>query len=126
MGKVTVVFGFLLIVLSACAFFILGHHVHTLIPGVFGLLLVVFGSLAESPEPKKRMLWMHVAVTVGLLGFLGTIPGMIATVRRAFGQVVVSPVVGAAVVQAVMGTICLIFVVLCVRSFLAARRLRKV
>jgi hypothetical protein len=91
----------------------------------FGVVIAFCGVRAESPEPKTRMLWMHIAVTLGLLGFFGTIPGIIATVRRAMGQVVVSPVVGAAVVQAIMGTICLVYVALCVRSFIAARRLRN-
>ena len=36
----------------------------------FGLLLVVFGALANPPDAKRRMLFMHIAVTVGLLGFL--------------------------------------------------------
>ncbi len=120
MAKLTIVFGVLLLVLGASAFFILGHHPHTLIPAAFGLLLVVFGALAETPDSKRRMLFMHIAVTVGLLGFLGTIPGLIGVVRMATGHLVERP--DAAKVQAIMGTICGVFVLLCVRSFIAARR----
>jgi hypothetical protein len=125
MAKVTIVVGVLLMLVGAVAFFVLGHHLHTLIPVGFGVVIAFCGVRAESPVPKTRMLWMHIAVTLGLLGFLGTIPGIIATIRRALGQVVVSPVVGAAAVQAIMGTICLVYVALCVRSFIAARRLRN-
>jgi uncharacterized membrane protein HdeD (DUF308 family) len=127
MAKLTIVFGSLLILLSVVAIILLGHHthaIHSLIPALFGLLLIVFGKLAITDDPKKRMLFMHIAVTIGLLGFLGTLPGIIATVRRAAGQIVATPVVGAATVQTVMGTLCLIYVLLCVRSFITVRRSR--
>jgi hypothetical protein len=122
MAKLTIVFGVLLILLGAGAFIVVGHHPHTLIPAVFGLLLVIFGALANTPDAKRRMLFMHIAVTVGLLGFLGTIPGIIGIVRMAGGQAVARP--DAAKVQAIMGTLCFIFVALCVRSFISARRAR--
>jgi hypothetical protein len=122
MAKLTIVFGVLLMLLGAGAFVVLGHHPHTLIPVAFGLLLVVFGALANTPDSKRRMLFMHIAVTVGLLGFLGTIPGIIGVIRMASGQVVARP--DAAKVQTVMGVLCFLFVALCVRSFIAARRTR--
>jgi multisubunit Na+/H+ antiporter MnhF subunit len=123
MAKLTMFFGALLLALGAGAYFLLpSHSLHTLIPAAFGLLIVLFGALANTDVPKKRMLFMHIAVTIGLLGFLGTIPGIIGVIHMAAGQVVARP--EAAKVQALMGTICLIFVLLCVRSFIAARRLR--
>src|ERR1700722_18180204 len=108
MAKLTIVFGVLLMLLGAAAFVVLGHHPHTLIPVAFGLLLVVFGALANTPDSKRRMLFMHIAVTVGLLGFLGTIPGIIGVIRMASGQVVARP--DAAKVQTIMGVLCFLFV----------------
>ena len=122
MAKLTIAFGVLLILLGAGAFLIVGHHPHTLIPAAFGLLLAIFGALANTPDPKRRMLFMHIAVTLGLLGFLGTIPGFIGIARIWDGHMVERP--DAAKVQALMGSICLVFVLLCVRSFIAARRNR--
>lgn len=122
MAKLTIAFGILLILLGAGAYIVLGHHPHTLIPALFGLLLAIFGALANTPDPKRRMLFMHIAVTLGLLGFLGTIPGIIGVIRMWGGHVIARP--DAARVQALMGTICLIFVLLCVRSFITARRNR--
>ncbi len=122
MGKLTMVFGALLVLVGAGAFAVLGHHPHTLIPAAFGLVLVVLGTLANSPDAKRRMLFMHIAVTVGLLGFLGTIPGIIGIVQMLSGHATARP--DAARVQAIMGAICLAFVLLCVRSFIQARRLR--
>ncbi len=121
-AKLTIAFGAALILLGTGAFVVLGHHPHTLIPAAFGLLLCIFGALANTEVAKRRMLFMHIAVTVGLLGFLGTIPGIIGVIRMAAGQATARP--DAARVQALMGTICLIYVFLCVRSFIAARRTR--
>jgi hypothetical protein len=125
MAKLTVAFGVALIALGLGAYFLLGQHshgIHSLIPAAFGLLLVTFGAQAETPVAKKRMLFMHIAVTIGLLGFLGTIPGIIGVIQMASGHTVARP--EAAQVQAIMGTICLVYVLLCVRSFIAARRAR--
>ena len=122
MAKLTIAFGILLILLGAGAFIVVGHHPHTLIPAVFGLLLAIFGALANTPDSKRRMLFMHIAVTIGLLGFLGTIPGIIGILRMWGGHPIARP--DAAKVQALMGSICLIFVLLCVRSFITARRNR--
>ena len=125
MAKLTIVFGVLLMLTGAVAFALVGHQshaYHALIPVGFGLLLAIFGALANTPDAKKRMLFMHIAVTVGLLGFLGTIPGIIGTFQMMAGHAVARP--DAAKVQTIMGTLCLIFVLLCVRSFINARRAR--
>ncbi len=124
MAKLTIGFGILLILLGAGAYLFVSHYPHTLIPVAFGLILAILGSLANTEDAKRRMLFMHIAVTVGLLGFLGTIPGIIGIIRLWSGQVVARP--DAAKVQALMGMICLIFVLLCVRSFINARRSRLV
>jgi hypothetical protein len=123
LAKLTIVFGILLILISAGAFFIFAHHPHTLIPGAFGIVLAILGVLADSPDPRRRMLFMHFAVTIGLLGFLGTIPGLIGAIHLATGGSVERP--DAAYLQTIMGILCLIYVLLCVRSFIAARRLRN-
>jgi hypothetical protein len=125
LAKLTIVFGFLLILTGAAAFVLVGHQshaYHALIPVGFGLLLAIFGALANTPDAKKRMLHMHIAVTIGLLGFLGTIPGIIGSFQMMAGHAVARP--DAAKVQTIMGTLCLIFVLLCVRSFISARRAR--
>jgi hypothetical protein len=68
------------------------------------------------------MLWMHIAVTIALLGFL--FPGFMAIKEwaAAHGGTLVHP--AAAQEQAVMSIVCLILTALCVRSFIAARRSR--
>ena len=126
MAKVTIVFGVLLILLSAIAYTLLGQHshgLHSLIPGAFGLMLVVFGALANTPVAKKRMLFMHIAVTVGLLGFIGS--GVMVILAFVWADGGPFPVPAAVEAQGTMCGLCAIFVGLCVRSFIAARRARK-
>jgi hypothetical protein len=124
MAKVTIGFGIVLILLGAIGFFATGStHPTALIPACWGITLTICGILANSPDDKRRMLVMHIAVTVGLLGFLGS--GIMAIVEtvKAHGGPLAHP--AAVESQAAMAAICLVYVGLCVRSFIAARRNRK-
>lgn len=87
-----------------------------LIPAIFGAALCILGVLARSKE-SLRMHLMHVAVLVGLLGFL--VPAWRLFSRRS--DLTVSLAV---LSQALMSIICLFFVILCVQSFVNARRNR--
>ncbi len=123
MAKITVLFGVLLIILGAASFILTGHKFPTsLIPVAFGILLVTFGGMAETPETRRRMLFMHIAVTVGLLGFLATAPSLVSAFQLFKGKLFPYP--AAIEEKAAMSVLLLIYVVLCVRSFIAARRSR--
>ena len=83
MVKITIAFGTLLILLAIFGFVYTGStHPTALIPAIFGLFFLFFGVMANSDNPKKRMLWMHISVTVALLGFLGTLALGRARVQR--------------------------------------------
>jgi hypothetical protein len=123
MAKLTIVFGLLLILLGLFSFVATGHqHPTALIPLYFGAVLAGLGVGANSPDLKRRMLMMHVAVTVALLGFLGTISGVVDFIRMEQGKQFAYPAAPEA--KTVMCILCLVFVLLCVRSFIAARRAR--
>ena len=123
MAKLTIVFGILLVLVGVAAFVATGHnHPTSLIPAGAGLLFVLFGALANSPDAKRRMLWMHIAVTVALLLFLGTIPADVDVLRLAKGVEFPHPI--AVLEKSAMSLLCLLFVLLCVRSFINARRER--
>ena len=134
MAKLAMLFG-VLVALVGVAGYIATHFWHALIPVVLGVLLILLGLVANTEDVKRRMLAMHIAVTVGLLGFLGTIPGLIAMVGFVTGthQETANEHIEvgalsvhklAAEVQSATSVLCLIFVLLCVRSFIAARRAR--
>ncbi len=119
MAKMTIGFGVLLAIIGVAGRLLLGARLH---PLWFGLVLVVCGVLANTENAKQRMLWMHIAVTVGLLGFL--IPGVMTAVALAHRH-------GAAALdprlldeRILVAVVCLVFTGLCVRSFIAARRNR--
>jgi hypothetical protein len=123
MAKLTIGFGVVLILLGAWGFIGTGStHPTALIPAYFGLVLAWAGILANSEDAKRRMLWMHVAVTAGLLGFLGAGARAIVEVVKAHGAPLGDAAAVAVRFQVAMAVICLVFVGLCVRSFIAARR----
>jgi hypothetical protein len=123
MAKLTIGFGILLIVLGIFGYVATGSaHPTALIPVGIGLLFILFGVMANSPDTKKRMLWMHISVTVALLVFLGMIPAAIDVYRLAHG--VSFPYPAAVEEKAALGLFSLIYVLFCVRSFINARRSR--
>ncbi len=124
MSKATIGFGLALGLLGAIGFVLTGStHPTALIPLWFGCALLTCGGLAMTENAKRRMLWMHIAVTLGLVGFL--FPGTMAVIAyvTAHGRTLARP--GATGEQAIMSLVCLIFVMMCIRSFIAARRERN-
>src|ERR1700722_8097746 len=116
MAKLTIGFGILLVLLGVFGFVATGSaHPTALIPVWIGLLFVLFGVMATTDNSKKRMLWMHISVTVALLVFLGMIPAAIDVVRLAHG--VSFPYPAAVEEKAALGLFSLIYVLFCVRSF---------
>jgi fucose 4-O-acetylase-like acetyltransferase len=123
MAKLTIGFGVLLALLGIFGFVYTGSaHPTALIPCVIGAFFVLFGVMANTEDSKKRMLWMHISVTVALLVFLGTIPADIQTIRLARGNALPHPV--SILEKGALSLLCLLYVLACVRSFINARRLR--
>jgi fucose 4-O-acetylase-like acetyltransferase len=123
MAKLTIGFGILLVLLGVIGFVETGSaHPTALIPTSIGLLFVLFGAMANTEDAKKRMLWMHVAVTVALLVFVFMIPAAIDTIRLSRG--VSFPHPAAVVEKGALALFSLIYILFCVRSFISARRAR--
>jgi hypothetical protein len=126
MAKVTLVFAALLIALGLASYFGTGRlHSTALIPTWFGLALGVFGLLAISPNAGRRKLFMHFNVTIGLLGFLGS-AGRALWAGIHASSTGKAPDAIALTSQLAMAALTLIYVILCVRSFINARRSGKV
>lgn len=140
MPSTSIIAGILLILLGIVGYvfgLVDGHASLTaLIPAAFGILLVIFGAVARAKE-NLRMHLMHAAVLVGLAGFV--IPAYRVAMNffsasksvapsstenagiAATGGNILSPAI---ISQAAMALICLVFVILCVKSFIDARRNR--
>src|SRR3954447_20488136 len=123
MASTTVAFGVILLVLGIAGYFGTGMVSMTaLIPAVFGLLLLVLGVLARDPGKRKHA--MHFAAVIGVLVFLGSARGLSKLPAVLAGQPVQRP--NAVLAQGAMALLTLIFVALCVRSFINARRSRTI
>ncbi len=126
MAKVTLVFALLLAIVGVVGYTATGSlHPTALIPFWIGLLFGIFGILAHSKNEGRRKLFMHVNVTIGLLGFLG---GAVEAIRGYVHATSagLAPDMIALASKLTMAGLLLIYVILCVRSFIAARRSGKV
>ncbi len=91
-----------------------------LIPALIGVLLILAGALALREGLRAHA--MHLAALAGTLGFLGCLPGLVKLPSLLAGAAVARPL--AVVEQSITAVVCLVFVALCVRSFVKARRAR--
>lgn len=124
MSKITILFGFLLCAISVCILLVKQevNSVSIFIPTFVGVPLILLGVLTLI-RPSLRMHLMHAAVTIGLLGGLAALGrGVTQLIKVSRGD---SPDPTAAASVWSMTVLCLVYVVLCVRSFIAARIARK-
>jgi hypothetical protein len=123
MAKVTIVFANLLIILGIVGFVMTGsQHPTALIPTFFGVVFEALGVLTLV-RPQIRKHTMHAAAALALIGFFGTIIGVIGLIKWAGGTEPAQP--AAVISKSIMAVLCLIYVALCVRSFISARRERE-
>jgi multisubunit Na+/H+ antiporter MnhF subunit len=118
MPKVTIITGLILIALGLVGYFVLGGDAPSktaLIPAFFGVPIAGLGLLAMRPNARK--IAMHIAVVLGLLGFIAPLGRVIPVAIKGELQLVASTFMLIS-----MAVVCLVFVVLCVRSFMAARK----
>jgi uncharacterized membrane protein len=125
-AKLTLVLAVLLVALGLLGYLGTGSlHPTALIPAWIGLALAIFGFLAISPNERRRKLFMHINVTIALLGFLGSafeaVRGYVHA--KAAG---LEPDQIALASKITLAGLLLLYVILCVRSFIAARRSGKV
>ncbi len=129
MALLSITYGVILILLGAEGYYntigLFGvtelHAPTALIPASFGAVLLVCGLLAV--KANIRMHVMHVAALVGVLGALGGLGMGGRRLPELLNGTADKP--AAIKMQLAMGVICLLFVIMCVKSFIDARRRRK-
>jgi hypothetical protein len=120
MASTTVALGVALIIVGLAGYFLTGAaSVTALIPAFFGTVIALLGLMARNE--RRRALAMHIAVVVAVLGLLGTFRGLLQ-IGSAFDGTAARP--AAVVSQSVMALLTLGYIVMAVRSFMAARRSR--
>lgn len=90
-----------------------------LIPSAFGLLLLICGTLGLDERMRKHA--MHAAAGVALLGFLAA-GGRLGS---KFGDIFAGNISRPMLFIILMALLCLAYVLLSVRSFIAARKARN-
>lgn len=85
-----------------------------LIPAFFGIVMIALGIGARMKEDLRKHL-MHAAAAIALLGFILTAGRVVSR----FNELTYSPAV---ISQVSMALVCLLFVILAVKSFADARR----
>ena len=120
MSTIALVFSVLLIALGIFGF--ASYHAPTaLIPAYAGIILAICGGVATKPE--WRMHAMHGAALVGVLGFLFSVSGWLSLPALLSGAEIAKP--HAVVMKSIMAALCLLFTVLCVKSFIDVRIARR-
>jgi hypothetical protein len=136
MPRLAIIFGLLLSALSAVAYLqpeLLGSvpvpkegepppsRITALIPALFGVALILCGFIGSaSPDMRKHA--MHVAAVVSLLGIVGALFRPISLAAKGQELNFAAAPLRATIIMAILS---LIFLILCVRSFVQARILRK-
>jgi hypothetical protein len=93
------------------------------IGGLLSILGVLGYFMSESRSLTALIPAMHGASVLALLGTLGSIPGVISFVKLLAGETIARPL--GAKVQTAMFALCLTLLILCIRSFRAARIRRE-
>ena len=119
--SITIALGVALIIVGLGGYFLTGAvSLTALIPAAFGLVIALAGVIAR--DERKRKHAMHAAVVVALLGFLGSIRGLLQ-IGDVFDGTAARP--AAIVAQTIMAVLTLGYIVIAVRSFVQARVNRK-
>ncbi|MCU0332885.1 MAG: hypothetical protein MUE91_07580 [Ignavibacteriaceae bacterium] len=122
MAKSSIAFGIILIILGVISYFgISSESVTALIPAFLGVIVLILGFLALNEKYMKHS--MHAVAVLMLLGFAGTVSGLIKFFRMISGEVFERP--SAITVQAIMAALCLIFLIFAIKSFVDVRRKRS-
>ena len=117
MPNIAIAFGAALIILGIVGF--LPHRAPTaLIPSYVGAAIAICGLVALKPNLRKHA--MHAAAMIATLAFIATAWRLIVALLRGG-----APSTLALIAQIGTALITGVFVVLCIQSFIAARRARE-
>ena len=114
MHRWTILFGLLLVVIGLGGYYFSdAKQPMTLIPAVLGIAMFVCGVVAA--QGAMRMLAMRVAALIGMIGFVGPMVTIFNDITNT----------AEVLAKGLTSALCLMFVMMCINSFLEARRARK-
>ena len=122
MAKLSIAYGVIFILMGLYGYFgISSESITALIPTFFGIPMLILGWLGLNEKYLKHA--MHIAAVLNLLGFAGTVSGLIKFFIMLGGAETTRP--AAVTVQAIMAVMCLVFLIFAVKSFIDVRRNKK-
>jgi uncharacterized membrane protein len=122
MPKLSITYGIIFILMGLISYFgISSESITALIPAFFGVPMLILGWLGLNEKYRKHS--MHIAAALMLLGFAGTISGLIKFFKIFVGIQPERP--AAVIVQAMMAVMCLVFLFFAFKSFIDVRRNRE-
>ena len=122
MATLTIAMGACLFLIGLGGYFGTGAQAFTaLIPTFFGAIFIVLGLVAKKESRRKHA--VHAALVLALVGLLGASRGLIGLSKLLSGAQVERPV--AVALQSLMAFLCLMYIAIGIRSFVAARQARS-
>ena len=122
MVKAAYIYGLFLIAIGIGGYYLSGGVTKTaLIPAFFGLPVVLLAFLACKENLRKHA--MHGLAALSLLGVFGTIKGLGKLPALLSGEQLERPLAVAS--QSLMAIASIIFLILAIKSFIAARKARQ-
>jgi uncharacterized membrane protein len=116
-AHITITFGVLLSILGGVLFALAEDKSPTaLFPAFFGIALIILGFVARNEKARKHA--MHFAAMLGLIGLVG---GLVKGITALMAEKRATIWGGSFAMAALCGA----FLVLCIQSFIAARRARQ-
>ena len=117
----TALLGGFLVLLGLVAYLGTGRQsVTALIPAFLGVPVILCSLWAR--RESARTVALSVATVLAVVGFAGTVTGIVKTVRLVAGQEIARPV--ASVAQALVAVACLAYLLMALRTLVRARRVR--
>lgn len=109
-----------LLVLMGAGFYVglTPHHFTALIPAVLGFIIFILGLVARNEKMRRHA--MHGAMLFALIGFLGSLMGIPSWINMIQGKAAFRP--EAAQEQFLMFIVCGVFLIMCINSFVKARK----
>ena len=119
MSRLTTNLGIIFIILGLYSYFgISSESITALIPTFFGVPMLLLGRIARNEKYLKHS--MHGATLLALLGFAGTVSGLFKFFRLLGGEEFERS--SAIIIQAIMSVLCLVYLILAVKSFINTRK----
>lgn len=120
MPKLAIVLGALAVFFTVMDF--ASGNVMEQTPAAFGVVMFILGFFALTNNPKKRAMYMHTEAVLALLGFLSTVWWLVDYIRMILGHPYANQ--GAVIEHALASLTYLLFLLLCIRSFVNSRQKR--